>query len=463
MNARSESWGRFLARGTVLSLMVMAAAFVGNRLANAGPGEPVRKALTVSGVLTGAPASAMATFRFYRAMGDSTPLCAPEVPIRDGMERDAATGAFSVEVPLDQSGTGRTCPDTLFHDPSAYVEVAVGTTVVVTRRPVNPVPYAVYAQQYGTPDCPVGYELTRGEAFFGGEKRHCVKRRGDGVVYDEVVRVGTGAAAFWIDMFEATVWQTPDGSRGYGDSPVIPFGTGAAPDYPSGFPSNGQWAVPDGTASGSRTATRVYALSRSEPASTSVPERFIPSTQITWFQAQAACRASGKRLPTGDEWLEAATGSDDGAGTSDGADGRCVTNSTHAERFRGRNDPRRNCLSWWGAQDMIGNVWEWTAEWAANAGAQRAIPAADAGVGAAFGGIQVNYDLRPWPAEYRSDSTWNISSTVSGPGTTTGLPAAFARGGYWANGSGAGVFAMNLDLAPSSSSSAIGFRCVIPR
>lgn len=418
MSARSESWGRFLAKGTLLSAMVMGAAFVGNRLANAGPGEPVRKALTVSGVLTGAPASAMATFRFYRAMGDSTPLCAPEVLIRDGMERDTASGTFSVEVPLDQSG--HVCPDTLFHDPSAYVEVAIGGVTIVNRKPINPVPYAVYAQQYGTPDCPVGYE--RNPATPAG--RYWCRRALAGGLYDELVRVGVGPTAFWVDRYEASANTARDASGAW----LFESDT-----EPPGFPHNGQGGTPP------------YVFSAARPAGTQ------PARWITWFQALEACAANGKALPTGSQWLRAARGTPDPGG--------CQVSSSDARNAGGGAE----CQSAWGAQDMIGNVWEWTSEWAANVGVQRTLPAVDAGAGTTIGGVQANYDLRPWPSDYRSDSTWNISSTVSGPGTTTGLPAAFARGGYWANGSGAGVFAMNLDLAPSTTSSAVGFRCVIPR
>ena len=37
--------------------------------------------------------------------------------------------------------------------------------------------------------------------------------------------------------------------------------------------------------------------------------------------------------------------------------------------------------------------------------------------------------------------------------------AAFIRGGNWNNGANAGVFALNLNNAPSNSNTNIGFRC----
>lgn len=209
MSKGNESWGRFAAKAAMLGAVVLVAAFVGVRLANAGPGEPVRKALTVSGTLTGpmVGSNPRATFRFYRAMGDTTPLCAPQVTIRDGMDRNTATGAFSVEVPLDQREAGRTCPETLFHDPNAYVEVAIeGTAFVTVRAAINPVPYAVYAQQYGTPDCPVGYERDAIERFVCRKPIETSATRSGGY-FDRVVRVGEGHSAFWIDRYEATIWS----------------------------------------------------------------------------------------------------------------------------------------------------------------------------------------------------------------------------------------------------------------
>jgi hypothetical protein len=88
---------------------------------------------------------------------------------------------------------------------------------------------------------------------------------------DEVVKVGFGASAFWIDRYEASIYQNPDGTG-------TQYGA-ASQDYPSTFPINGQGAV----------ANLLYAQS--------VAGR-TPSTFLSWFQAARACRASGKRLPT---------------------------------------------------------------------------------------------------------------------------------------------------------------------
>jgi formylglycine-generating enzyme required for sulfatase activity len=93
---------------------------------------------------------------------------------------------------------------------------------------------------------------------------------------------------------------------------------------------------------------------------------------------------------------------------------------------------RGGCVSDIGAFDMVGNVWEWVAEWVDRAnGCTR------------------------WPAGFGSD--W---SCVGGPGSGhSNLPGPLVRGGPWGDDTGAGVFAVDVDDAPSGGSLSIGFRC----
>lgn len=433
MRPERSSWAQFMARASVLSLMISVGVFVGVRLASAGPGEPVRKGLTVSGVLAGmSGGTATATFRFYRAMGDTTSLCAPEVPIRDGMERDPATGAFSVEVPLDQSG--HVCPETLFHDPSAYVEVAIGGVTIVNRKPINPVPYAVYAQQYGTPDCPVGYE--RNPATPAG--RSWCRRALAGGLYDEVVRVGVGPTAFWIDRYEASSNLARDASGAW----LFESDT-----EPPGFPHNGQGATPP------------YVFSVARPAGTQ------PARWITWFQALEACAANGKALPTGSQWLRAARGTPDPGG--------CQVSSSDVRNAGGGAE----CQSVWGAQDMIGNLPEWTDEWHAGVGRTgfatspgAVLRSSDSPSGEATFGAPMWTGMAAaagWPDTFAGDQTANVNSAALSEGDSGGarfgVPSAAIRGGVVNAGSRAGVFAFDLTTSPSAWSRLIGFRCVIPR
>lgn len=172
-----------------------------------------------------------------------------------------------------------------------------------------------------------------------------------------------------------------------------------------------------------------------------------PGAYITWLQANTACRSSGKRLPTGDEWLEAARGTPDPTDGNDGlSNPLCYT--AHAASSAPRNTGEGSgCQSAWGAEDMIGNAWEWTAEW--------------------YAGVGNNTDPyttdEVWPFGDH-DGTWNIASTAcTDSSCVVGLPAATLRGGSRFNKQWSGVFALTLQLSPAIGSDSGGFRCVIPR
>src|SRR5207249_12241511 len=76
-----------------------------------------------------------------------------------------------------------------------------------------------------------------------------------------------------------------------------------------------------------------------------------PAAFITWFQAAAAARNSLKRLPTNQEWQVAAFGTPDG--------NPCNVSSASVA-FTGA---ALGCISDVGAFDMVGNVYEWVADW----------------------------------------------------------------------------------------------------
>jgi len=236
---------------------------------------------------------------------------------------------------------------------------------------------------------------------------------------DEVVKVGTGQIAFWIDRYEASVWASPDGTGG----PKFATSDDTSPT----FPKNGQVLVP------------LYALSVAG---------VLPAASITWFQAAEACEASGKRLPTGREWLRAARGTVDPGSNNGTSNARCHTQST-AVRLTGGGagaSHATSCMSDWGAEDMIGNLWELTEEWFAGS--------ANNGGGTA-----------PWPdATYGSDATFNVASSAhNGVSWVGGMPAVGARGGGTTDQAAAGIFAFSLNDGPSDFVDRVGFRCVIPR
>ncbi|MEO8755765.1 MAG: SUMF1/EgtB/PvdO family nonheme iron enzyme [Casimicrobiaceae bacterium] len=230
-----------------------------------------------------------------------------------------------------------------------------------------------------------------------------------------------------IDRYEASVWQIPPSNTALirrvqlgratladlteGGATEVSPSSSCSPAFPMTFDATGNWTSP------------LYAVSVAG---------VFPTGCVTWFQAEQACALSGKRLLTNQEWQRAAAGTPD-PGTDDGGTD-CNVGGLNAPLNTGS---RANCVSNWGAFDMVGNVEEWVADW---------VPAATA------------------------CPTWGAFSDdvmcLSGASTTATGPGALVRGGFFTSFTEAGVFAIDagpvhspIGNSPALARRGLGFRC----
>jgi hypothetical protein len=199
------------------------------------------------------------------------------------------------------------------------------------------------------------------------------------------------AGSWCVDKYEASAWSTRTGGTQYGASS-------------DNFPCN------DNGQNCSTAGTMIYARS---------VVGVTPSRYLSWFQAQAACFNSGKELLPNSVWQQAAIGTPDPGAT--GTPPNCnVSGGGPTTTGAGTN-----CLSSYGAMDMIGSLHEWVADWG---------------------------------AYVQTTGTWMaVDYAWASPGGVG--PNALLRGGAWGDGSHAGVFALHADGGPSYMINDVGFRC----
>ena len=136
------------------------------------------------------------------------------------------------------------------------------------------------------------------------------------------------AGSVCIDKYEASIWDAASGGTQIPASTCLADGSDCGAGAVAAFP--------------------IYAQSVAGVA---------PAAQVSWYQAAQACANVGKRLPTTAEWQMAASGTP--AGVDDGTNG-CNTNGVAPPLFTDASNA--TCVSASGARDMVGNLWEWTAE-----------------------------------------------------------------------------------------------------
>lgn len=141
----------------------------------------------------------------------------------------------------------------------------------------------------------------------------------------------------------------------------------------------------------------------------------FPADSMSWDEAQSYCQATGMRLPTEAEWEYAARAGSPANRYGD-LDQIAWYGINSGDRTHDTMQKRPNA---WGLYDMLGNVWEWTADW--------------------YG---------PYPGGRVNDPRGPASGQIR-----------VLRGGSWGNGPAFVRVSVRSGNEPENRSNVVGFRC----
>jgi formylglycine-generating enzyme required for sulfatase activity len=125
----------------------------------------------------------------------------------------------------------------------------------------------------------------------------------------------------------------------------------------------------------------------------------LPVEEVNWNEAKSYCEAIGGRLPTEAEWEYAAR-----AGSTAARYGNPDEIAWYSENSGGTtHEVGQKRANAFGLYDMLGNVWQWVADWSGNyeSGAQNDPSGAGSGQYRALRGGSWNYDARFARVSYR--------------------------------------------------------------
>jgi eukaryotic-like serine/threonine-protein kinase len=263
---------------------------------------------------------------------------------RQNQAQQTVTALFAADTPLSLA------------EGTATPAASTATPIVLSASPTS-IPSAVPSPQIGATlvspkDSMVLVYVPAGQFLMGSSSSD------SNAEDDEHPQHTVYLDAFWIDRSEVTNAQFAEfaSQAGYVTSAERANDVGGGViDPASGSRTNtpgATWQHPHGPDS-SRTGLDAH-----------------PVVQVSWIDASAYCQWAGRRLPSEAEWEKAARGSDgrlypwgnqaaDNTLVNDSGSGDGWMQTAPVGSFPAGASP-------YGALDMAGNVWEWTADWYAD-------------------------------------------------------------------------------------------------